>query len=263
MSPGILMENKLEKADYRKIAMQYDYARTLSEENMARWLALISERASREHIELLDLGCGTGRFAIPFATELNYSVTAVDASADMIARAKVKGGAERVKWVASDVNSLSFPDFSFDVVFMSHLLHHLDQPFSLIERCFRLLRPGGVLINRYGALEHIADDPEHRFFPMAKEIDELRTPTVRTVETWFRKAGLIYISSYTMIQQTDRTAEDRVKRAATRVSSVFDLMPDEEFDLGLEEMKRYATTHADDPWMLTDKLTLTSGKNSY
>jgi hypothetical protein len=63
-----------------------------------------------------------------------------------------------------------------------------------------------------------------------------------------------------MVQQTDLTTADRVRRAATRVSSVFNLMTNDEFESGLERMKRYAAAHLNDEWMLTDKLTLTWGQ---
>jgi SAM-dependent methyltransferase len=249
----------MNKADYGDISKRYDDARTLSEENMSMWLRLISEKAPRRQAKLLDLGCGTGRFAIPFATELGYSVTVVDASEQMIAKARAKGGASRVNWVVADVTELAFSGSAFDIVFMSHLLHHIDQPYDLVLRCCSFLSLGGILINRYGAMEHIAGDPEHRFFPRTREIDEVRTPTINTVEAWFGRAGLTNIGSYTAVQRTDANAEDRVRRAATRVSSVLSLLKDDEFETGLEEMKRYAETNGNDPWMLTDKLTLTWG----
>ena len=47
---------------------------------------------------------------------------------------------------------LIYGDGAFDVVFMSHLLHHVDSPEAVIGECYRVLNTYGVLIVRYGAI---------------------------------------------------------------------------------------------------------------
>jgi len=55
----------MRKADYSRIAESYDRGRSLSEQNMEMWLALVSRYSgAQEGAEVLDLGCGTGRFAL-------------------------------------------------------------------------------------------------------------------------------------------------------------------------------------------------------
>ena len=247
----------MRKANYRDVASRYDDARTLSEENMSMWLRLISERVGPGSARVLDLGCGNGRFAIPMATKLGYSVTGVDGSEEMIAKARTKEGADHVEWSIQNVTRLDYRASSFDVVFMSHLLHHLDEPYALIERCFHILKPGGGLMNRYGAMECISGDPEHTFFPNARALDEARTPTVAQIEAWFGRAGFYEVGSRTIVQQTDISAEERVKRVAARVSSVLTLLDDGEFQKGLANLRAYALAHPEDPWMTEDKLTIT------
>ena len=95
---------------------------------------------------------------------------------------------------------------------MSHLLHHVNELISVVKECYRTLRSGGIILNRYGATEHIRDDPEHRFFPEAVECDEARTPTMEQVEGWFRIAGFKEVSSETIIQQSYRSNEERLKK---------------------------------------------------
>ena len=69
----------MKKADYSKIAEFYDKGRSLSEQNMELWLKLISEHSgATQGAEVLDLGCGTGRFAIPMAERLGFEVTGAD-----------------------------------------------------------------------------------------------------------------------------------------------------------------------------------------
>ncbi len=253
----------MKKADYRRIADTYDVARPLFEENLERWMTLISERiGSRQRVELLDLGCGTGRFSIPMATGLGYSVTGADNSEEMLEKARNKEGGDRVKWDLQDATRLSYPSGSFDVVFMSHLLHHLDEPPDVVRECYRILRPGGVILNRYGPMEDIRDDPEHTFFPESIEIDEARTPTIKQVEEWFGTAGFSDVSTEAIVQQTYRFAEERLRKAGLRCTSVLTLVGQSAFEKGLEAFRRYVSDNPNDPWLLMDKIALTSGRKT-
>ncbi len=153
------------KADYRAIAGTYDRSRPLLERNVREWADLIDRKVgSRAKVDFLDVGCGTGRFAILVANELGYQVTAVDSSGEMLAKARVKTRGGRVNWERGEAEALRYEPASFDVFFMSHLLHHLDDPRKVIRDAYRLLRPEGVILNRYGAMEHIRNDVEHFFF---------------------------------------------------------------------------------------------------
>ncbi len=94
--------------------------------------------------DVLDLGCGTGSLARRIAGESGAaSVTAIDADAAQIARAKEKGGG--VKYLTGSAEALPLPDASIDVVVMMKSLHHvpipqMDKAFSELER---VLRPDG------------------------------------------------------------------------------------------------------------------------
>jgi ubiquinone/menaquinone biosynthesis C-methylase UbiE len=101
---------------------------------------------------ILDVGCGTGTLAI-VAKRLagpNGSVHGVDASPEMIARARMKAkraGIE-VEFATAVAETLPFQDARFDVVLTSMVIHHL--PRDERQRCFRemrrVLKPGGRLL---------------------------------------------------------------------------------------------------------------------
>ncbi len=253
----------MRKADYGQIADTYDASRPLHEDILERWMTLVSERIGpRKSVELLDLGCGTGRFSIPMAARLGYSVTGADNSDEMLEKARNKEGGNRVKWSVQNAAHLSYPNASFDVVFTSHLLHHLDEPLDAIRECYRVLRPGGVILNRYGPMEDIRDDPEHRFFPGNVEIDEARTPTVEQVEEWLGVAGFNGVSTEIVVQQTYRSAEERLRNAGLGCTSVLTLIDRSVFEKGLEAFRRCVSDNPTDPWLLTDKIAITTGRKS-
>lgn len=193
------------------------------------------------------------------ATRLRYSVTGADKSEEMLREARKKEGAEQVRWDMQDAMALTYPEESFDAVFMSHLLHNVDEPLKVVKECYRVLRLGGILLNRYGAIEDIREDPEHRFFPGTIELDEVRTPTVK-VEKWFRTAGFRDVSSETIAQQTCRSVEERLRKAELKSISVLSLINQSAFEQGLEAIRKYISNNPKDTWLLIDRVTLTNGK---
>src|SRR5207237_6243561 len=72
---------------------------------------------------LLDVGCGTGRFAAMAAERLGARVWGVDPSAEMLARARARG-ARGCGWRQATAERLPFRDGWFDAVH-AHLVLHL------------------------------------------------------------------------------------------------------------------------------------------
>lgn len=250
----------MKKADYSKIASTYDKARPLSHANVDLWLGLVRKHGSGAgDARLLDLGCGTGRFAIPLAIESHYRVTGADASPEMLAKAREKDKAGRVRWETQDAVKLTYCDQSFDILFLSHLLHHVDSPAAVIRECWRVLAVPGSILIRYGAIEQIRDDPPHRFFPDALAIDEPRTPSVEAIESWLIEAGFDGVFSTEVIQRTYEAPADLLDAVMHKSSSFFSLISDRAYEDGLRELTAYIANHPDDPWLLHDKLTLTVG----
>ncbi|HEY7936118.1 MAG TPA: methyltransferase domain-containing protein [Candidatus Limnocylindrales bacterium] len=100
---------------------------------------------------VLDLGCGTGSLAIAAARAVGRAgtVTAIDPSNEMLARARSKARRARVDatFVATAGEALPFPDAGFDVVLISLVLHQLpsDALHGTMVQVRRVLRPGGRL----------------------------------------------------------------------------------------------------------------------
>lgn len=94
--------------------------------------------------KILELGCGAGEASVYFAKQ-GANVTATDLSAGMLRvvekLAELHGVTVATKQNASD--RLDFPDRSFDIVYASNLLHHVDIEPTLMEAS-RVLKPGGI-----------------------------------------------------------------------------------------------------------------------
>jgi len=250
----------MKKANYSKIASTYDQGRPLLDQNTDLWMNLISEHSgSGSGAQVLDLGCGTGRFTIPMATQLNFIMTGADSSTDMLEKARIKDTEGLIRWDTVNADDIGYGEKSFDVVFMSHLLHHVDNPSKVVKDCHRIISNGGNVLIRYGAIEQIREDPEHIFFPEVLPIDEARTPSVTMVESWLKDAGFSEVKSVNVVQKTYKTPLDRFKAASVRSTSVLSLISDDAFRQGLQRMEKYINENPEDPWMQMDSLTLSVG----
>ena len=249
------------KADYSKIASFYDEGRSLSEQNTAIWLDLIEKLSGvSKGARVLDLGCGTGRFSLPMASRLGVDVTGADSSVEMIAKAKQKDSSSEVSWILADASALPFPEGSFDLVFMSHLLHHVDNPLTVLKECHKVLAPSGILLIRYGAMEQIRNDVEHTFFPQVIEIDEPRTPTRELVERWLLDAGFGDLLSDEVVQQTYQTGAAHLDAARAKSTSVLSMISEESFQTGISRLAAHVAGNPEDEWLLCDRMTLTVGR---
>ncbi len=96
-------------------------------------------------LRVLDYGCGHGMAGVVLARR-GASVTAFDLSPAYVeearARADANGVADRMVCVQAPAEQLPFPDASFDRVWGSAILHHLDLPRAARELA-RVLRPNG------------------------------------------------------------------------------------------------------------------------
>jgi S-adenosylmethionine-dependent methyltransferase len=131
------------------------------------WQVLRGELARRagERLAVVDVGGGTGRFAVPLAVA-GHDVTVIDASPDALAaltrRAAEAGVADRVRAQQGDANDLAelVPAGGADLVLCHSLLEVVDAPAEVAAALAATLRPGGtasvLVANRTAAVLHRA-----------------------------------------------------------------------------------------------------------
>lgn len=118
--------------------------------------------ASLSDGDVLDLGCGPGRHAIPLA-ELGCRVTGLDLSAHLLQLGKQRAGDLAVDWVQQDMRQFKRPD-SFDLIIsMWTSFGYFDDPaddLAVLHQCRGNLRDGGTLIVDVASKEIICRDVE-------------------------------------------------------------------------------------------------------
>ncbi len=94
-------------------------------------------------LNVLDLGCGTGRHTAWLASA-GASVTGVDFSPAMLAQARVKTAGADVRFLIHDLHEpLPLPDGTFDLVVSGLVLEHLSDLGRFFAEAHRVLRSHG------------------------------------------------------------------------------------------------------------------------
>jgi SAM-dependent methyltransferase len=164
-----------------------------------------------------------------------------------------------VKWELEDAQNLSYPDESYDIVFMSHVLHHCANPRQVISECQRVLSPGGVLLIRHSTIEEIRNDPENTFFPEARAINEARIFSLAATTALLREAGFENIVSEKIVQRTCESGYALYEKISNKNVSALIMIPQEDFERGLKRLHEYVQKHHDDPWLMHDIMRMTAG----
>ena len=98
-------------------------------------------------LEIVDVGCGTGRHALRLAAH-GARVVGVDFSEGMLARAHEKEGAAGVSWVVHDVTQvpLPLPARAFDRVLCALVLDHIAELAAFFAELGRLCKEEGRIV---------------------------------------------------------------------------------------------------------------------
>jgi SAM-dependent methyltransferase len=95
---------------------------------------------------VLDAGCGTGYGAALFVEAGAKSVFAVDLDPFSISFSRRRFSHAAISFRRADCEHLSLPARSFDLVFSSNMLEHLEHPEAFLETAFGALAAGGAAV---------------------------------------------------------------------------------------------------------------------
>lgn len=143
-----LRSKKKLKEDYGREASTYDKVRFespggrfldgIEKETILKWL---------KNGSILELGVGTGRFAI-FLAKGGHEFTGIDITPAMMEVASLKAKKENIKLklIQMDAENLNFPPSSFDNVLCSRTFAYFHNPNRVLKGVHNVLREGGRLI---------------------------------------------------------------------------------------------------------------------
>ena len=98
---------------------------------------------------IIDMGCGTGEYALWYAAQGAGDVVGIDMSPGSLSVArqrKEESKLENVSFQSMDLLKCDFPDNSFDYSYSVGVLHHTADPLRGFRHLARVTRPGGVVV---------------------------------------------------------------------------------------------------------------------
>ncbi|MFW9800136.1 MAG: class I SAM-dependent methyltransferase, partial [Candidatus Thorarchaeota archaeon] len=124
--------------DYDSISKIYDQVRE-GEPEMVYHILHVKTPSSESMV--LDVGCGTGNNTLLFQRATKARLYGLDPSFGMLKEAV--GKAPEVEFVQATAESIPFPEGSFDMLYMTEVVHHLlSLEWALLDMQ-RVLKPGG------------------------------------------------------------------------------------------------------------------------
>jgi ubiquinone/menaquinone biosynthesis C-methylase UbiE len=222
----------LQTPDFGARAARYDELRP-ADENWREVYEVLVREAGLAGQRVLDVGCGTGRFAATLSERAK--VWGVDRSPEMLEVARSRES--NVRFKEGSVYELPFKDGWFDRVTMWLVVHLLERPRAYAE-IHRVLAAGG----RIGVATF---DPSYfgvfwfrDYFPSMEAIDRARFPTTGDFEAELTAAGFAAPSFTRISQEASITREVALERIRGRHIATFDLIPEAEIQEGLARAER-------------------------
>jgi ubiquinone/menaquinone biosynthesis C-methylase UbiE len=226
-SPGVI--------DYDgRMSAGYESGRALSAEAANTWtkiLALFVQ--SDEGFRVLDLGAGTGRFAVLFARAFKIQVIGVEPSNGMLT---VATGGDRLKnltYAAGAAESIPLRSECCDLVWLSQVWHHIRDH----RACGRELRrvvvaDGGCVLIRGSFGDQLDGFPTFfRYWPSTREICQ-QLPTIRQTVGALEANGFVLAEHRRVRQVTATSLSEFAKRTQLRADTALALISDSEFREG-------------------------------
>ena len=226
--------------DDTSIHMDYDRARSLSPETMDMWMDLLVSSIDRTDVDnILDLGCGTGRFSQSLSASFDAFVHGVDPSVTMLGIARRNCMAATCHFTLGSSNAIPLGDNTIDLAFMSMTYHHLEDKYRAVEEVKRVLRASGKFCIRNSTVEGIDSHLWTRFFPTAAGIERRRLPRREEVVDLVRRGGFDPVISGGIRQQFAASGTEYLEKIGSRGLSSLRAVSDLEFSKGLSDMGEY------------------------
>jgi SAM-dependent methyltransferase len=221
--------------DFDVLAGEYDRLRTAG----GRWqdLSDLVLDALAGCTRLLDVGCGTGRFAVLAAERLGARVWGVDPSTEMLRQARSRPGGRGVGWKRARAERLPFRDGWFDGVHAQLVLHLVDDRPRALAEIARVLAVEGRLVVVTFELDHFDGFYLNPYFPSIPAVDRARFPDPARLVAELEAAGFGDVARRRASVRVTAAAADVLERVRGRYISTLHLIPEDEYRAGLARLE--------------------------
>jgi len=229
--------------DQTNIPEVYNQGRDHGPAFLDLWMRVIAGNVGRAGIyDILDLGCGTGRFANDLATHFKANLIGIDPSMKMLQQAVKNRSTNSIVYVSGVAEAIPLPAASVDLIFISMIFHHLTDPAVAAKECHRVLRSHGRLVLRTSCFEKISIYPYVPFFPTSRRLLEQRLPSLQVQREVFEAASFEILACDVVVQEVAPDFLAYSKKLALKADSIIASLDEKELEAGLQTLRSHAST---------------------
>ncbi len=227
--------------DKTEMPASYDRGRSHSPAMLRLWLKDLSAHVPKGSVsDIVDLGCGTGRFSGALADHFAADVIGIEPSEKMLEQARKKPPNGRVTYRRGSGESLPLGDGSADLVSMSMVFHHLKDPARVAHECRRVLRGNGAVCLRNATVDQIPSFRCLGFFPGALAMAEDHLVSRDGIKAVFEAAGFETAAHQIAVQEMAPDWMACAERTVHRADSILARLPDAAFQTGMAALRAHA-----------------------
>ena len=223
----------MSQGHFDAIAPRYD---ALREQLFEDALALLLREGGLAGRRVLDLGCGTGRFAAALAQRHGCSVVGVDPSPGMLAVARERDAA--VTWLEGRAESIPLGENAAERAFLQTVVHLIEDRQAACAELRRVVEAEGVV-----AILTVDPAAAKRFWmagllPSWAAIDEARCPAPDVLVDELQGAGFAEARWRPTPMRLRYTRDEAARLLRERFASSLSLISDAELEAGARRAER-------------------------
>lgn len=218
---------------YKSVSPIYDQIRLDHKDDFENTVNIILSQCGTGAKDVLDIGCGTGRYGKRL-NELGLHVVGIDKSSSQLEQAD-----KIIETVQGDAVNLPFDDESFDICTMILMLHHLSDKERIMafSEVNRVLRNDGVLIIKTCSEEDLDNRLTSIFFPELRKLDSKRYVGIETLVSELGVYFEVSLVHSRIFISTDK--EETMRKFSMRKSSNLGTLSDEQLSKGIARMREH------------------------
>jgi len=221
------------KVDYNSISKVYDQVR---EEEIEELHSLLHGIEISESTTMLNIGCGTGNYTNLMERITGAKVYGLDASEGMLSKAKEKNS--NITFVLGDACNLPFEDNYFSFIYMTDVIHHIQDINKMFYEIFRVLQTGGRVCIVTQSHKQIDLRYTSEFFPETAIIDKQRYPDIEEIifnaeKNKLRLVDVIVIGEGKEIE----VGKEYIELVEKKGYSMLHLISDDNYQSGLRKIR--------------------------
>jgi ubiquinone/menaquinone biosynthesis C-methylase UbiE len=229
------MAGDQKESDY---AASFEKYRSQTMETTAALIrSILRYMPSSPGVRIIDIGCGTGRYALVLASATEAQIFATDLSRAMLEKSQEKDNARDVSWFLSDASRMPFAGERFDVALLFLVLHVVKDSKKALQEAYRILRPGGhclILTHSHSQLDR---QTVFCFFPEARKLNKRRMLSLTKLKELVEEIGFHHLRTEEFVEAVTYSRDAFLERVRSKPNTSLRSMKDADFQRRYEALE--------------------------